>query len=253
MSAFALRAIALLCMLLDHVGVILPLPHPLLRLFLRAIGRLSFPLFAFLIANGYRHTKSRRRYALRLLALALFSEPFFDLSLRGRLWDPSAQNVFFTLLLGLLAITVFEALERRGALLALLASVGVILVADLLKSDYGALGAALILGFHFAKRKPLPTALLLSCFSLFDLARFYARFVGARLPFFSYFVSVPPTSPIPSTWSLVKIAALLALPLLLCYNGKKGYSPRAPWAAKLLQLFLYLFYPLHLLLLWCLA
>ena len=100
MSSFALRLLALVTMLIDHAGLAL---FPRVSAF-RCIGRLSFPLYCFLLAQGCRHTRDLRAYARRLLLAACLSEIPFDLLIFGRTACGVEQNVLFSLLLGLLAI-----------------------------------------------------------------------------------------------------------------------------------------------------
>jgi hypothetical protein len=95
-----LKIVAVLCMTIDHVGAIL-LPNVA---WLRIIGRVAFPLFAYQLAIGYVHTSDLRRYALRLGIWGLIAQPVYMLAFGVRLWE---LNIFATLLLGLLAMWGF--------------------------------------------------------------------------------------------------------------------------------------------------
>ena len=101
MSALTLRILACLFMLLDHIGYSLGGSHPL-YLPLRCIGRLAFPIFVFLVVNGFRHTSNRPRYALRLALFAVISQVPFALFCGQKTYF-SNGNVFVTLLICLLA------------------------------------------------------------------------------------------------------------------------------------------------------
>ena len=79
---------------------------------MRLVGRVAFPLFAFMIAEGAAHTRDRRWYALRLLLLAVISEIPFDLVAGGTWLFPADQNTVFTLLLGLLAVWAGDLRDR---------------------------------------------------------------------------------------------------------------------------------------------
>lgn len=100
MSSLSLKMIAALSMLLDHAGRIL-FPE---AVWMTYAGRLAFPLFAFLLAEGAVHTKNSRRYALRIGLFAVLSEIPFDIAFYGTFFWPGAQNIFLTLLIGLLCI-----------------------------------------------------------------------------------------------------------------------------------------------------
>ena len=103
---------------------------------LRYIGRPAFPIFCFLLVQGFLHTRDVKKYAIRLGIFALISEIPFDLALHIRPFHWQNQNVFFTLLLGLLAIWFMQ--SRGGGLVVrvagLLAGAG---LAELFHTDYG--------------------------------------------------------------------------------------------------------------------
>ena len=101
MSAFTLKMIALVTMVIDHVGAVF---FPDL-IWLRYIGRLSMPIYAFLLAEGYRKTRNFLHYALRLALFAVLSEVPYDLLFQGRVLEFSRQNILF-LFIGALLLAV---------------------------------------------------------------------------------------------------------------------------------------------------
>ena len=103
-----LKLLAAACMLLDHVGAIL-FPQ---TLWLQCVGRLAFPVFAFLVAEGYAHTRDLRKYLLRMAAFAALSELPFDWK-SGSVWDLNRQNVLLTFCLALLTLRGIDALRRE--------------------------------------------------------------------------------------------------------------------------------------------
>lgn len=209
---FGIRIFAMAAMVSDHTAVALSwLLSPSLYMLLRAFGRCAFILFAFLTAEGAAHTKNRPRYLLRLLLLALLSEPFFDLAIERRL-TLSFQNTVFTLLLAVLAIELIE--RFKGVLLPAVFVLLAMTAAQLLKSDYGAVGVIAVLLFYFGRVRGLPPAVITVFFSV---GMIFSE--AGKLHFNSLF-------------------SLLSLPLLLFYNGRRGKSFGAVF---------YLFYPAHLL------
>lgn len=187
MTGFQLKLMAMLAMTADHIGAVFFPEIPLLRW----IGRLAMPVLCFFIGEGLRHTRSPRRYLLRLTGFALLSELPFDLAFYGGI-EWGHQNVYFTLALGLLALWAIQSRGMEGWLLALTAA----LAAELLGCDYGMYGVLLILlldRFHRARSEQLAAAALLN------------------LAFFGL-----------QTQNL----SLIALPLLWLYNGKRGRDDR---------------------------
>ena len=216
MSAFSLRAAALLCMLVDHTGLAL---FPAVDAF-RCMGRLAFPLYCFLLAQGYLHTRSVRAYARRLLLAALLSEIPFDLLIFGRLACTVEQNVLFSLLLGLMALYAADTLRAHPPA-AWLAGGLLCLAAMATHVSFGWLGIALCLCARYAQgsrlRLSLGTGALLLLYTLSLLL-----------------------SGVERGWALTSLWALAAIPLMLLYNGRPGV--RAP----ALTFLFYAAYPLHL-------
>ena len=187
MTGFQLKLLAMLAMTADHIGAVFFPEIPLLRW----IGRLAMPVLCFFIGEGLRHTRSPRRYLLRLTGFALLSELPFDLAFYGGI-EWGHQNVYFTLALGLLALWAIQSRDMEGWLLALTAA----LAAELLGCDYGMYGVLLILlldRFHRARSEQLAAAALLNL-----------AFFGLQ----------------------TQTLSLIALPLLWLYNGKRGRDDR---------------------------
>lgn len=142
LTSFHLKVIGIAAMLCDHIGVVF-LPE---LTFLRIIGRISFPIFAFLLVEGYFHTKSIPKYMSRLLLMAFISEVPYDLVMFGRIVDFRRQNVFFTLFLGILMLYLFE--TRSGNITKIISLVLVLLASEAVISDYNSSGLIMILGFY---------------------------------------------------------------------------------------------------------
>ncbi len=105
MTSAVLQCIAVVTMLVDHLGYeLFPSAD-----WMRMIGRLSFPIFAFMLAEGFVHTSQRKKYVLRLAAFAVVSEVPYQLFARHALWRiPPWSNIMFALLLA------FFALDRKS-------------------------------------------------------------------------------------------------------------------------------------------
>lgn len=113
----------------------------------RLIGRLAFPIFAFLIIQGYQHTSNRKKYATKLFIFALLSEIPFDLAFYNRLFAWNHQNIFFTLAIGVVGLAAYEKYEQEKKIIPqMLALVLAGLMAYVLNVDYGIYGIVLIVG-----------------------------------------------------------------------------------------------------------
>ena len=172
LSGSVLKCIALFTMIVDHVGlhllrnsgiVLLYTSAGPLELFtlMRKVGRLAFPIYCFLLVEGFLHTHDRRKYGLNLLAFALISEIPWNLEHTGALYCPS-QNVFFTLFLGYAGMCCIEELKERP-LEQLISLIALVLVAMNLKADYGIGGFAFILVMYLLREQKILQAIVGTC------------------------------------------------------------------------------------------
>ena len=245
MSALALRIFACFCMLLDHLGYAL---YPFLPFatVLRCFGRLAFPLFVFLIVNGYRYSSNRLRYALRLALFALLSQIPFSLFCGYGFYSLNF-NVFVTLLLALLTVWSTDALLKRKFLRCFAFVPGLLVFLlyyfGLISSDYGMKGIFLALTFRYLDKNKLLTVLGTFC------SVFYAQLIAYGVQVLKLLLGKGAAFSLPSDWVLIQGFSLFALIPIFFYNGKRGRFPQKKWAAKAVQWGFYLFYPLHMILL----
>lgn len=219
----ALKCIAAALMLTDHVGAILLPEVPVLR----CVGRLSFPIFAFFIAEGYAHTRNFGRYFRRLAILAVVSEIPFNLE-NGAVFDLTRQNVLFTFCLALLTLRGLEALGRERGF-GRWAGCGLVLAAgfaagELLRTDYGGWGVvtvALLQLCRDGKYAKLWLLLAMAAVNGLGMGSLTMPVFGGEMP--------------------IQIFAVAALPVIWLYNGQAG--------PKGLRRAFYVFYPAHLLVL----
>lgn len=222
-----LRYIAFGAMLLDHLYVTV-FPG---QLWMNCTGRIAFPLFAFELVQGYIHTRDLRRYAARLLILALLSEIPFNMAVGASLLFPQRQNVVWTLLAGLAVCLCADRLaaERTvsGRLPYLPGLLGALLLPGLLMTDYGTDGVMLILLFWLTRSGGVLCGVLQAAV-MFVMWQF--MFTGRTLPIGAFELQT-------------QCFALLSLPLIWLYNGRRSMHGRVPQCAA------YAFYPVHLLIL----
>lgn len=143
LSVFDLKCIAVATMLIDHIGAFLYTDQE----WMRYIGRLAFPIYCFLIVEGYYHTRDVRKYIGRLALFALISEVPFDLACADQVVYMEHQNVFFTLTLGLVCICVIDRLSSKWLALGIAAGIW-LLTGYVIRSDYGVGGLLMIFFFY---------------------------------------------------------------------------------------------------------
>jgi len=221
MTAFTLKTIALVSMLIDHLGVAFPLFFPLE---FRAIGRLAWPIFAYFIAEGFRHTQSKEKFLMRLFAFAVISEIPYDLAMGNSINFLANTNIFYTLFIGGVAICLYEkmktwGLQTLGVISALFPTV---LLAEFLTVDYGGMGVLFIFAMYAIK----PMRFRLAAMCGFALVQFtpllMAHSLGIEIRL-GYMLMLP--FALASVWLVAK------------YNGQRG--------RKMKWLF-YIAYPAHL-------
>ena len=212
LSSFQLKIIAVVTMLIDHVGMLM-FPG---NMMFRAIGRISFPIYCFLIVEGLYHTSDIKRYITRMAVFAVISEIPFNYMVSGRPIDIVHQNVFFTLLIGLLTIYGINCTcnELYKSLILVVGAVAAIV----LMTDYSLYGVILIYLFYCMRER-----------------RVFACILMALMSFLV---------------STIQGAAVLAVLPIMLYNGKKG-----PEFAngKMWKYGFYIFYPLHMIVLYIVA
>ena len=148
LSGSALKVIAMISMVIDHIALYLMEQGTLLYETMRCIGRIAFPVFAFLIAEGFIHTRSRYRYFFTLLGFAVISEiPWFLLN-----GADGTHNVMFTLALGVATLMVLENLLQRSMVLGFLWTLGMAGIASWLGVDYEWRGMLLIVILYLFNR-----------------------------------------------------------------------------------------------------
>jgi len=240
-SSFSLHLLAMLFMLLDHLGKSILLNYN----FLTYIGRLSFPLFAFLIVEGFFHTKNLTKYILRLLIFALISEIPFNLLINNTLLYPEHQNVLWTFLLSILCMTIFKKTKNMTNDFKLafypLIIIFFFLLGMLLLVDYYGYGILVVVLFYFTKTKnniSKPKQLLIYLTQLLGLY-LISSLIGGQLIFsfnlFGLNINFYKQS-----------LFIFSLLFIWLYNGKQGLYN------KYIKYIYYFFYSLHMLILWLL-
>ena len=229
-TSMSLHILAMVFMLCDHLwGTIVPGND-----WLTCIGRISFPIFAFMIVEGYFHTNNLKKYVLRLLLFAVLSEIPFNLAMGSSIFYPVHQNVLWSFLISIFLIHWNEKMKTCGELwkrvlvgfatIVLGYTLGLVTMVDFYHA-----GVLTVLVFYFFRQKKwwsyIGQFICLWYINIEMLGGFaYEIHIGGQLHYFAR-----------------QGFALLALIPIWLYRGKKGYH------SKGFQYFCYAFYPLHLL------
>lgn len=273
-SAAALKIIAVATMLIDHITIFLYAPimrnlnlglsfnieDDFLYMLGRGIGRLSYPLFCFMISEGACHTKNRIRYAVRIGLFAVISTPIFNLAKYLRLGNGEELNVMFGLLLGLLTIMLLDAVIGykpdvgfNMKLIKRLLSLGIVAsmcsLSIFMHIEYSVCSVLLIIAFYYAQKTDHQENGLFLDARVRQIAYGAIALMAGIFIYFFFFTIQLSDSPMPLVSlthdTLLKteseICALAAFIPIWYYNGSLG--ERMP------RYLFYAFYPAHLLVL----
>ena len=223
-----LKIIAMILMLLDHLwGTIIPGNQ-----WMTLIGRMAFPIFAFLIVEGFFHTSDLKKYMKRLFIFGLISEIPFNLIYTGSIIFPFHQNVMFTLLLGLLIINEIDKLkntkEIKKKIIPILKIFLFLLISIIGFVDYGVTGVLTIVVFYLFRGFKL--AWIGQLISLILLYNVFFEGQSVILNIFNHEYFLP-----------LQSIGVLSLIFIWLYNGEKGKNN------KLIKYLFYSFYPVHML------
>ncbi len=230
-----LKWIAIVTMTVDHIGAVIltrvllnrpfnqglweryneqgayVLLYDTMRVF-RAVGRLAFPIFCFLLVEGFLHTRGRKKYLCRLFVCAVLSEIPFDFAFSAVMINWGYQNVMWTLLIGMITMWMCEEVQKKfvNRKVQLMVGNGVcvgagMILAQAMNTDYGAKGIACIMVLYFFRNNKM-----------------LQMYMGALSFVWEYF-------------------AMISFVFLSKYNGKRGSQ---------MKTFFYLFYPVHLIVLY---
>lgn len=200
MDLFTLKMIGIVTMFLDHYNYIIGGPE-----IFDILGRMAFPIFAFALVEGYKHTRNIHKYLFRIgISAILFQIPAQILGYNETL------NIFFTLFLGLMCIYIYN---KLNIYISAILSISIIILAVVIKADYGVYGILLIICFYLGRDNRyirIAAPLLLNIW-LYFLPRLFGM-------------------------EKIQVYSILALIPIYFYNGRKGRN---------VKYFFYIFYPAH--------
>ena len=215
LSADALKWIAMVTMFIDHLAYtgLNPFGPHYAEIYttMRTVGRIAFPIYCFLLVEGFMHTGNYQKYLLRIGLFALISEIPFDLAMNGALLYWNYQSVMVTLFIGLVGLGAYRwCVCRQYPIYGIMVMIAAVALGMLTKCDYGAEGVLLIFIFYLLQYQPVVRAVCVAIWCVM---------MGG-----------------------LEVWGVLALFPIMLYNGQKGRT------ASGFKWFGYVFYPAHLLL-----
>lgn len=212
-TSFELKLIAAVSMLIDHAGYILFYNDTGMRI----IGRLAFPIFAFLLVEGFVRTQNIQKHMIKIFIFAIITEPIFDYALYGTFVYWGFQNVLFTFFLALLPMYIeLKLRNKHSRKIGYVLFIVSIIAAEFINCDYGAFGIIIVMVFHY----------------LYSNFKLKLAIAGAMLLLLS---------------TGIQRMSVLAIPLLALYRGRQGVNN------AITKNMFYWFYPAHLLILTVIA
>ncbi|MBQ6860876.1 MAG: conjugal transfer protein TraX [Clostridia bacterium] len=230
-TSFALHILAMILMLCDHLwGTIIPGNE-----WLTCIGRIAFPIFAFLLVEGYFHTKNLKKYVQRLFIFALISEIPFNLMKGSSITYILAQNVLWTFLIGIWMIYLNEKVKSKKIFIKILVALATTFLGYLLGfitfADYYGYGVLMILTFYFFRGNKIWNYIA-QFIAMIYINVNLMKGLSYEVNLFNKIYFIPQQA-----------YALIALIPIWLYQGKQG-----PYN-KIIKYVYYAFYPIHILIL----
>ena len=216
MSSFVIKCIACITMFLDHIKY----SNPIFCNFLTEyFGRLSFPIFAFLVTESYRNTSDLKKYYKRLFLFGVVSQIPFML-FRTLVGEWKMLNILFTLLLGLVCINVYDKISRKYISIPIVIIIAVI--GEIVRVDYGWLGVLTVFLMYLFKERKIFFSLIygIAIFTYYYYSAFGIQYVFTRRSI------------------LLMLFTWISIFIINKYNGEKGRN---------IKFFFYWFYPIHML------
>lgn len=234
MTSFFLKLIAVICMSFDHIGDAF-FGH---FTYFNLIGRIAFPIFAYQAVQGYMHTKDLKKHLIKLFIFACISQIPFYLFLTT-FSEEFYLNILFTFLLGLITLFAYDECKNKflGFLFVILGAI----IGEVVHVDYGAFGILLIFTFYFFEKEFKDNSIKLWGNFYLSSKKFLMTILVCFLCFTKYISQIISHPKLIVHYLLLGLFTSLSMVFILFYNKKEG--PKSKY-------FFYIFYPLHLLILY---